>query len=655
MPQDAKFYLDLLQILACLKSPNTSCFEQIGDYLYGSSSNANQERFVLGTAEASAFLNEVYHSNDLFDEALIRAFAINPLITKLNVDLSKFKGLKIPSVEFACIPDGTLVPVEVSYLKYKTSYAFMAKVVLAMDRIYEFQGGILKSRMPWIALQEKYRRETGGAPQFINESTSRTYSAVIAAYTAKALEIGGVDRSMDFRFKEKCDQNTIPDLKEWQITTNDLVAGVNSKINFDLLANYIGKPNATTIIKDGIFYLKDTELCNNNLQGFALSGDLVNTFYSDGDVKNVLGCDHEPLENHIIDSRYQRIFFSSVMNSSALYGKRGRRLEPALQKYDSYPKLRACNQVIPQIPVNHTEQLSEVVEAVKLAYPSKDIYFRGQSSHYNLNRAMMTNLFLYGDENIEELSLPTAASRTGFNFDSFSAQFQMQIQGIIYSGFEHRVFEKYRQDWELWNNQSPFANTKLNEKHEKFRKLFYSYEWDLMCMAIGQHYGLPTHGLDITTDLNVAHWFALNRWYSYEQNDKEYQWYKPREKSLTGKIIDNPVIYILAVEKGLKRDLDQVDYIDLQSLRPERQNAFLHYGGWGLHNNICAQDVKAAVFLTKKYDFKSDLTTEYMFPSSSEDYCYGQLLDIQERAAQYNLLDGYKYIAKYKPEGRVKA
>ena len=31
-------------------------------------------------------------------------------------------------------------------------------------------------------------------------------------------------------------------------------------------------------------------------------------------------------------------------------------------------------------------------------------------------------------------------------------------------------------------------------------------------MALGQHYGIPTHGLDVTTSLDIATWFATNKW-----------------------------------------------------------------------------------------------------------------------------------------------
>lgn len=34
-------------------------------------------------------------------------------------------------------------------------------------------------------------------------------------------------------------------------------------------------------------------------------------------------------------------------------------------------------------------------------------------------------------------------------------------------------------------------------------------------MALAQHYGLPSHGLDVTLSLDVATWFATNKFASH--------------------------------------------------------------------------------------------------------------------------------------------
>ena len=42
-------------------------------------------------------------------------------------------------------------------------------------------------------------------------------------------------------------------------------------------------------------------------------------------------------------------------------------------------------------------------------------------------------------------------------------------------------------------------------------------EIDYGVMALAQHYGLPTHGLDVTTSMDVAIWFATNKFKGGDQ------------------------------------------------------------------------------------------------------------------------------------------
>ena len=219
---------------------------------------------------------------------------------------------------------------------------------------------------------------------------------------------------------------------------------------------------------------------------------------------------------------------------------------------------------------------------------------------------------------------------------------------MIYSALDFNNEEIIGKDFGIWDPFGPIKDPHIMEKHIKFGKLFGSYEWDLMVMGIAQHYGMPTHGLDITNELYVAEWFATNEWFEYKEGDEGYCWYKPRIAGNHKSINDLPVIYVVTADNHLKRDLDQIEYIGLNALRPVRQKAYLHYGGWGLHSNICAQDVVAALFLDPDYTPNNDFTTEFLFPTEGEDTVYRALLEAKRQMKELGRTN-YGYIARYKP------
>ncbi len=174
------------------------------------------------------------------------------------------------------------------------------------------------------------------------------------------------------------------------------------------------------------------------------------------------------------------------------------------------------------------------------------------------------------------------------------------------------------------------------------------YEWEMLVMGLAQHYGIPTHGLDITTSIEVALWFAFHEWYEYAAASSECCWYRRLVREPKSATDEYPVLYIIATDRDLKRDLDQVEFAELPAVRPTRQHAYLHYGGWGLHTNICAEDVVAAVFLSELFEPPDLPSVQYLFPDEKEDPLYGELLELKRKAISTGLEWGYREIAEYR-------
>jgi hypothetical protein len=167
-------------------------------------------------------------------------------------------------------------------------------------------------------------------------------------------------------------------------------------------------------------------------------------------------------------------------------------------------------------------------------------------------------------------------------------------------------------------------------------------------MAIAQHYGIPTHGLDTTDKLEIALWFAQHEQFSFVKNGREYQWY--RRKVADGKLLDDlPVVYILLTDLNLKRQLTNiVRKLGIRALRPMIQRAYLHYGGWGLHTNACAEDTVAAIFLHPEASWPPFYSVESMFPNRRLDQLYNVLLKLREECHDSSFRWGYEQLTEYR-------
>lgn len=149
---------------------------------------------------------------------------------------------------------------------------------------------------------------------------------------------------------------------------------------------------------------------------------------------------------------------------------------------------------------------------------------------------------------------------------------------------------------------------------------------DYAMMALAQHYGLRSHGLDVTTDLDIATWFATQR-YSSTAGTARYDALDPRHWS--AKRRRWPTVFVFQnVSWSLNaslQDCRELEAFGIRALRPERQRARFFLGGHSEHRNRLAETVVCALRL-KPGAYATSCDFDYLFPPPEQDPAYRAML-----------------------------
>ena len=319
-----------------------------------------------------------------------------------------------------------------------------------------------------------------------------------------------------------------------------------------------------------------------------------------------------------VDRFYQSILPRDWRARSALYGPVAAGARTLVARETRIPTATARN----------FDELLAAVESVRPASSEGRLLFRGQTAHFTLPRSAEERVSLYGDAAAEELSLTTSASREpDAAYDAFHGRFQLYLQGLLYASVPSAAFQPHDDD--IRRMSVPFEDGWIRQTYRKWVHWYGESIWDLVAMGLAQHYGFPTHGLDLTEDLDTAAWFALNRFTRYESEGAQRVWYEPLRDDAWQE--SAPVIYVVEVDGRVRRNLESaMSELPLPNpLRVLRQSAYLHYGGWGLQTNACAEDVRLAIFLGPRFEPRERKTVDHYFPSRRDDPFYERMLLLQ--------------------------
>lgn len=324
------------------------------------------------------------------------------------------------------------------------------------------------------------------------------------------------------------------------------------------------------------------------------------------------------LSGLIIDKYYRTPFFARKFNPSGLLGSKDVLRDHYTEFYKSLKHeslIRCKHYCAPIIEVNSLTEIKNIISNI----PKRGeggLFFRGQTAFYDLKRTKDVKTLLFASSTSVEPSLLSSASRSNFNYESlhFALKYFLGQEMLFKKKATKELFDKWT---EL--SISPLC------------------KYDLAIMALAQHYGFSTNGLDVTTNIEVATWFATNK---YDNQNGISTYTKLSTNDWNNDKTKWPIIYvfqtILNSSYGSLQDCQEVNELGIIALRPERQKAKFFLGGHSDHQNRLAESVVCGLRLNPN-EYNVNVDFEYLFPSPEEDLAYKYLLELS-KDSKFNIL-----------------
>jgi hypothetical protein len=317
-----------------------------------------------------------------------------------------------------------------------------------------------------------------------------------------------------------------------------------------------------------------------------------------------------------MDKYYRTPFQARTLEAHALYGAKDVLRDHYEAFYNSLgatPLVRCKHYCAPVIEVSSLAEIRAHTARIPI-HSKEGLFFRGQTQFYALPRHPAIKTLLFGDSCSIEPSLTTAAARdASYTYDD--AHFALKHfveQKVLTQNISGR-----RADPGDWQRLSSSAACSL----------------DYALLALAQHYGLPSHGLDVTLDEAIALWFATHRFakdtnsFASYQKLQKHDWPSNRENW--------PVVFACqtvthSTSQSL-HDCQELTAFGVKAMRPERQKAKFFLGGHSDHQNRLAECL-ACIFRLRPGDYETAATFNDLFPTPAEDPAYRVMLEFSSAA-----------------------
>jgi hypothetical protein len=300
----------------------------------------------------------------------------------------------------------------------------------------------------------------------------------------------------------------------------------------------------------------------------------------------------------IADRYYGQVYRTLVLQPAAIYGKAESLPAYSGDQLGNDGFLRVPFRRIPRRVVRSRRELEALLGSFRSADDNLRVLLRGQSREHLIGRSEETTQWLYGEDRVKEPSLQTSSARRSPALENVLPEWCAVVKlfletlGDAYSG----------RDRDFTTNGV----------------------FPLFALALAQHYGLPTAGLDVTDRLDVALFFALM---AYDKPMGGVTATYTRQAQFDAM----PVIYVLAPAERQQFNFEQLRMSCFPQGRPDAQSAHFMHVGWGHATNACAQRIFLALYLDPTGDFGTLPTPAQLFPADHTDLFAQFLKTICER------------------------
>lgn len=298
----------------------------------------------------------------------------------------------------------------------------------------------------------------------------------------------------------------------------------------------------------------------------------------------------------LIDKYYGLVFNQElVVNPYSVYGNQNLMPEFSGDRLENYGYLRVPFRKIPRWLINSQKDLEMFSARIDSREPHLKILFRGQTQEFTVPRGPEERLNLFGDAQCLEPSLVPSAVRNGMALEEISPLWNCLLQSYLDSNLS--IIKKSKRKY-------------IKDEYKAFKT---SPNFPVFSLSLAQHYGLPSYGLDVTTNLRTALFFATHKFEKYDNGSWRY-------RNVLRELKAPPVIYILAPADRFHLNYSDFKPKGVNFLRPDKQDARFIQNGWGLSQNKNARSIWMAIYLKQDGDFSDIPTPKDLFPQDDPFY-----------------------------------
>ncbi|MGN6316659.1 FRG domain-containing protein [Trinickia sp.] len=325
--------------------------------------------------------------------------------------------------------------------------------------------------------------------------------------------------------------------------------------------------------------------------------------------------EREVFSGILVDKYYRMSFHASNFDDCGVYGAS----DVPRNQYDDFYKtinpignVRCKNYCVPVINVSSTEELLEVLQRIP-KQGDGELFFRGQRKLHLVNRDPVVQRFLFADScSIEPSLITTAARERAYVYEDSHFALRQYLERRIYASDRADIAARA----ERWRREASSPLCRL----------------DYAVMALAQHYGIPTHGLDVTHRPEVAIWFATNV-LSKETMSGNFRYDTLRVEEWPRDQASCPVVIACqAVTNTVAPsliDCQELAEFGFSAKRPQAQSARFFHGGHSDHQNRLAETV-VCVFRLQPARYELGVSFDTLFPAPKDDPAYQLMLDFAD-------------------------